>query len=269
MMQILKRLSPQRAMQAQYSPVGPLAVLESIHEANPGGCDYLLLLAHDVLEAPEAWQNFVAAANPDFIIMDNSLIELGYPLAAKDIMHAADIVDADILVLPDVLLDADETINLSRQAFMELRAAGNKRPVMPVVQGRTITEVMACARTLNELFRPPMLALPRVLTDYVASRTYLSKKIHHDFGKPIHLLGFSNDLCDDMRAAQHWFVTGIDSAMPIWYGLTGNVLPEEPPGILNIIDAKRPKDYFTRAAVNDLALQNMETVRSWIRMHNL
>jgi len=250
----------------QYAPVGPVAVLADLAQRGEFG-DYHLLLAHAVLMDPPAWRHLVATYRPDFVIMDNSLIELGESLPGTAILEAASIVQADAIVLPDKLLDMEATLEMAVRAYEELPHDGGVPDLMAVVQGESLPEVYQCAEWLVREINPAYLAIPRCLTDEVASRTVLARELYRRYQRPIHLLGFSHDVFDDVRAARCVGVMGIDSAMPIWYGNLGYDLPVSPLGDMReqIVPMRRPSDYWQHTHVSEQAYQNVRRVRSWLR----
>src|SRR5881392_1163767 len=105
----------------RFAPVCSLDMLKELDYYQVLG-DYHLLLAHEVLKQPNEWKKFYSkirsflGSNP-FVIMDNSLIGLGRPLEAEQIAEAADIVTADVVVLPDVLQFYQETVDASVTAY--------------------------------------------------------------------------------------------------------------------------------------------------------
>lgn len=257
----------------RYAPVGPLRVLEALDSIDHLG-DYLLLLAHDVLADQSNWSGFIREwkhrnvgrtnKSDPYIIMDNSLIELGYPLSAKETAIAMDAVGADVYVLPDVLGDMEATIERVQVAY-KTHQVPIGADCMAVVQGKTLDEVMECASALYDIAHPKAFAIPRVITDTVCSRQVVVDKLWMRYALPIHLLGFSHDLSDDVYAARMRGVMGIDSAMPIWYGLQGKRLPNIPPDGDNQIIGSRPKDYMWCSGVSELAVMNVQRVRKWLR----
>lgn len=251
-------------MTSRFAPVAPVRVHQRLAEAGVLG-DYHLLLAHQVLAGPTKHADFYRKLDA-YIIMDNSLIELGYPMPVEDVVGAAEMVGASIIVLPDILGDRIGTLNKSAKAmdeFNHLTSKGfgrRKVKALGVAQGKTFNDVFSCARDMVKELGVGMVSIPRHVTEKIGSRIKLVQKVS-SYGKPIHLLGFSNNIFDDMSALSVPGVTGIDSAVPIWYGLQGFSLSGEPP--VNADFGKRPSDYEDQTDINTKVIQNIRTVERW------
>jgi hypothetical protein len=225
---------------SHFAPVVPLSIARALPRDVLGY--YHLLLAHDVIAHPEEYQavyepevvscdtelqrvgeppagKVSVTRHDQYIIMDNSLVELGYPLGAEEMLQASKILRCDLLVLPDYLRDASQTVKMSRIAYDEISRACNHRnlpKLLGVVQGTTIPEAMWCVDMLVKYCNVSALSVPRVMRETLGSRMLLLTMIGYKYPHlPIHLLGFSNDLIDDVSCARLPHVTGIDSAVPI------------------------------------------------------
>jgi hypothetical protein len=179
------------------------------------------------LRAPERWQRvakFVRDTYEDaFIILDNSLIELGYPLPPADLLRGIEIVQADVIVLPDYLTECDRTLEASKRGIEELTANGlpSYCSMLGVVQGKTWDEYHRCARELVGM-GCNHLSIPRITRKVLGSRIQITGEIAERSGKSLHLLGFSDDLMDDLNAAlNNRAVMGIDSTEPLRLGRLG------------------------------------------------
>lgn len=209
---------------SRFAPVVSISLLESLERQGAQG-DYHLLLAHKVLEESKRWGDFfkrqwgVGKPNP-FVIMDNSLIELGRALPTQRIVDAAKIVGADCVVLPDVLGDAATTVAMSKEAQTELAPyIAQGIGTMGVIQGTTLPECMKCAEELVKI-GVTYLAIPRVLTRLLGTRVAISYLVGSTFNRRVHFLGFSDNVSDDV-AAVHVCprALGIDSSVPARMGL--------------------------------------------------
>lgn len=231
--------------------------------------DYHLLLAHVVLSDPKGWRDYYAAKrrrDPDtVVILDNSLIELGAPLGPKALAEATRIVQPDYLVMPDKLGDWRATVASSIKFCddYDTRVPGWVN-FAGVVQGTTYSELVKCAEQLIDHCFPRIAALhvPRHITNNLGSRRQIVEHLIEAFSADmeIHLLGFSDNLRDDMECCALPGIAGIDSAYPLWarkrllrkrnYDHTG----------------KRPADFWTWGPGNvDLGLvkYNIGKLRRW------
>ncbi len=214
-------------MSARYSPIGPLPILWELHHKGILG-NYLLLLAHEVLAHPRDYIDLAESLentkqNPRFIIMDNGVIECGKALTALDVIEAANFVEADCIITPDVLGDFPETQKLVMSQITELRNSGF--PLMKVPQGKNFDELIRCADWLNEYLPtnspdPSLWGIPRWVANQLGTRKGLINYIDSINGLcEMHLLGMSKSLANDALCAQLPNVIGIDSANPIVMGL--------------------------------------------------
>lgn len=247
---------------AQFGPVAPLPILEELNDAGVLGT-YHLLLAHDVVKHPNQYRRLFNKPNM-FIIMDNSLIELGHPVDTQTMVDACKIANADVCVLPDYLGDYERTIAATTAVYDEWVSA----PLpgfMAVVQGKTFDECVRCInsyRVLDEADKAiEMWSAPKIIQKHLNTRYTLIDKMVKMKCTPIHMLGFSDNLNDDIFCA-HSFqdVQGIDSAVPIRLGINGLAMDKT-------IPAHAPRgDYMESAKhINELGLSNLLVTRQWFR----
>lgn len=251
---------------SRYAPIVPIDLQIEFRQANLMG-PYHLLLAQEILKEEEKYHLEYSAHAPEFTIVDNGVAE-GQLLSGAEIIHAARTVYANALVLPDVQGNANETYLASRN-FLRTHADALRTTdflYMAVVQGSSIQEIEAVAGSLLTLDpEVRFLAVPRNLVKRLGSRIDVVRHLFRVYGRPIHLLGFSEDLADDIESAQQIGVMGIDSAMPIWWGMTHHVLPINPPGVKDY--GKRPDWYWSRDQpdIVSTAIMNILRVREWLK----
>ena len=214
---------------ARYSPIGPIAVLQQLQNSGSLG-NYLLLLAHDVIEHTEAYRNLVSharALGPLFIIMDNSVVELGQAVHPHDLLAAAEVVEADCIVLPDVIGDFHATRDL---IIRDLHwYAESKFPFMKVPQGQSHEDIFQCIDWMHQSLQINIIpqadywAAPRWVANLLGSRSQVINYISRITGDNcnIHLLGMSQHIADDIACAYKPDVMGIDSANPLVFGQAG------------------------------------------------
>jgi len=189
--------------------------------------NYLLLLAHDVLKYPMEYEDLVREVRhyyrgdeDTFIIMDNSIIELGNAMHANDVIEAACVVEASCIMTPDALGGFEATKELVREQAPLLHDCNF--PLMRVPQGANYTELVECVNWLIDVFPTPALSpmywgIPRWIANELGSRAPLVNyigNIQSDSHVYIHLLGMSNNYGDDIKCALMPYVMGIDSANP-------------------------------------------------------
>ncbi len=204
----------------EFAPVAPPELLLLMKKEDMLG-KYHLLLAHDVVARPELYKEVFDDVEKRTIIMDNSLIELGSPVSVSTMAAAVEIVLTEYVVLPDHLGQSRKTIEAVKQAADDWVDAGLDN-FMVVIQGSDLRECMWCIEEYIHMIDLglPMGAwsVPKIIGDTLGSRREICSELSQ-FGKPIHLLGFTNDLEDDSHCAHMPFVQGIDSAVPLRLGV--------------------------------------------------
>jgi hypothetical protein len=259
-----------------FAPVAPLGILQQLADAGQLGT-YQLLIAPIVLERPDAYKAFFAEHDDQFILMDNGVIELGYALSAVQLYKAVQLVGAQLVVMPDTIDDMKMTVKQVRFSLGEYRKLDQATDTMGVVQGLDFEECLSCANHLVEA-GVDWLGVPRGLTPNLGSRVRLVKTLGDTFRKPMHVLGFSEDLVDDvMSAIAHPLVQGMDAATPVWLSFpqkseTGpwvRTLPWAPPTVANF--GRRPADFWQTNHVEPIApiVFNIDRVRGWLRDSNV
>lgn len=214
----------------KYSPVAPIQLLEQLYVKGRLG-NYLLFLAHDVLENMHSYHDLINDLKMKyeddlFIIMDNGVIERGAPVSIGGILEAANIVDANCIVAPDVVGDLAGTKKLMMDRDVAL--IRHDFDMMFVPQGKALSQVYQCIDWMDEKFptngSTRYWGIPRWIANEVGSRVgpilYINTYLDHGTTK-IHLLGMSSMLEDDIRCAQMRNVMGIDSANPLVAGHMG------------------------------------------------
>lgn len=248
------------------APVCGLAAMRQLNEEVVMG-EYHLLLAHLILEDQNGWERFFHGIRrlqhrDPFLIMDNSLVELDRPMDILAVIDAAHVVGAQVIVLPDILGNMQKTVALSGQASEAAR--GQKLPagcqLAGVVQGKSMDQCIACARSLITM-GVGMLMIPRILTQLLGTRFLITQAIG-DMGRPVHLLGFSNSLLDDIASVRsHPMVSGIDSACPLWLGCQMRDIND----IVTNPAGSRPQDFLNRSEpLPPMAINNLLKFRRWI-----
>lgn len=218
-------------MMSYFSPVAPPSYLKMLKEADLLG-NYHLILAHDVVDKPDLYKSIYS--DDDFIIMDNSLIELGQPVSADVMKQACEIIKPDCIVLPDHLGDMQKTLESTKLAAIEWMRAGihklAKNGFMVVPQGQDIHEMVQCINEFKTLSAEEHIpinywSIPKIFGETNGSRMPALLYMESVIKDPcIHLLGFSNSLADDVYCANHPLVMGIDSAVPTRMGIRGETM---------------------------------------------
>lgn len=260
----------------RFAPVGPVALMSDM--LNWGITvvgDYHLLLAHDVLSNRSLWHKWASnlryefgrVSQPDpLLIMDSSVIELGMPLSTKDILKAADIVGAQVIVLPDIIGDEqasykflDEYNLLIGEYDLEKQPKG----VMFVPQGTTMAGYVRSLEYASGYDCIDWIGLPRdaLKYDVKSRRDLIDITTVLMPTASIHLLGMSDNVADDVLSCRHHpNVAGIDSAVPVRAGLRSIPLK------MGRDNYGKREDYWQQIHLNALSIENIQTMRKWLAL---
>lgn len=283
------RTLTKRIDMAKLAPVVPTHIAEALQgEVGKNYGDalggYHLLLAHDILAKPAEYQRIYNKVRQDhhdsFIILDNSIIELGKPLPIKDLLEASKILRPDCIVIPDVMGKGDETresaVQFTREYAQRIFELDDDNPVglMGVLQGDTIGDVMSTMAVFYALPLIEYVGIPRVLTKMLGSRmpvlcamqrspACVASKYRSFAG--YHLLGFSDNIIDDVACARVPWIQGIDSNVPVRAGAKGVTMSIDDVSCNGRIG---PRGDFWNSKMDDTALDlarsNLSTYRRWI-----
>lgn len=259
-----------------FAPVAPIQILEQLKTEGLFG-NYHLFLAHHTLEHPGRFQRLVEPGDPDVnrvFIMDNSIVELGSSCTVETMAKAVEPLlngcgpnDAIVAVLPDAMGDGLATRRLIREQFFTWRAGlpENVR-LMAVAQGsnwRDYCETIDFLKPYTDAGDIQAVGIPRVLTSpfYLGTRKqacfYASLRLANlntGYSPLIHLLGFSDDVPDDLMNAAH-FGYHIDSAVPLRAPADWTWAKEIP---------SRPKHWFNEGTLTDAARKHLAEIRQII-----
>lgn len=234
---------------ADFAPVCPIHIaceLDSWYALR----DYHLLLAHDILNKPDEYRglfnlaeriNFSKHYNTNYFstkILDNSVIELGTSVDIDVIAEAARVVAATVIVLPDVLLDSKATVEACKAALDDWtpklqKVLGNSGwSFMVVPQGLSRDEWTWCAEQFEYDAHIGWWGIPRnySIKGLGSRREAVDIASAINTNRHIHLLGFGDDIIDDVLSVKHPKVTGIDSAVPLRIadaGMKMSMIPDD------------------------------------------
>ena len=259
---------------AGFAPVVPLKTARELQIKGALGV-YHLLLAHDVVKQGDMYREVYlrdyATGNTitPTIIMDNSVIELGHPVEKEIMAEALNIIPSKAVVLPDELMSSFVTVEKVKKALDEwgdlLRSpsSSEKPSAMVVPQGDDFSSWVWCLEHLAELQPIGWVGIPKNFKEKLGiSRVKAIELVKTVMPKhvKIHLLGFSDDLVDDVMAARHPDVRGIDSAVVARLAMRDN----RKLSLANPEHCARGDWWDNPGEVNPLTIQNIKTMRKWI-----
>lgn len=188
-----------------------------------------MFLTHLVLQH----EDYALAAREyeGYKILDNSLIELGSAMSLDKVLLAANIIDADEIVLPDAFQKRKETYELVVKALEELKTKTlpKKYKIMVVAQGSDKDEFYKSFKELAALPGVDVIGVPKIQKERV---TY--SDLFETTTKEIHFLGCPESL-DEIRQMSDYLLTrvrSIDTCIPA----LNSILTDNP-------WEKRPTDY--------------------------
>lgn len=251
---------------SHFAPVAPIQVLEAMYEESPRTFgEYHLLLAHHTVAEEQRFRELFRRVAVDaeigpLVIMDNSVVETGgyvdFDLMVRATSIVADYGITTIPVLPDVMGDGQATRRAVEEAYFAWSLEMPGDGFMAVCQGKDwedYTESVA-AFVNPDYDKIVMLGIPRVLVGTLGTRhdAILHAGVHVREGQKLHMLGYSDDMRDDLQYSRLPMVHGIDSAVPLRYNgfFTFGVDP-----------GKRPEDWFETAEFTRLMHTNLEFAR--------
>jgi hypothetical protein len=181
------------------------------------GLSYHLVLAQYVLEGYK-YRDFYKDCHDkgDFIMMDNGAAEDG-TLNLDKILQAAFSIHADEIILPDVLGDANKTLEKSLDKEVLASIPPRMRAVVP--QGNSQGEWMTCANYFVGNIEFATLCIPKHTERFPGGRMRLLETIHRlgwHLRYHIHLLGVWESPVIEIATAHVEFprIRGIDTAAP-------------------------------------------------------
>ena len=261
-----------------YCIVAPPQILKSLDRGRHLGPTHLLL-AHDIVK-PENQETYKTIFNnlhrhnthPDFeyndfthVILDNGVIETGTAVNDDVIFKAAEIVRPSCIVLPDVLEDAEATIENCSLAFEQwettLRKVYAHNAFMRdisfcyVPQGKTLKEFSKAADALSKgSDRIRYWGVPRNLVKNLGTRRNAIETVMTlNDRRFVHMMGFSDDIIDDLLCANILEVDTIDSAVPL-----------RCPGMFSIETTIGPRgDWWETGQYNQRVQENIDTARRY------
>lgn len=195
--------------------------------------NYLMVLPSE-LQRQEYVSKYRDAQLDDniYIILDNGIAE-GTSFGLVDLLDMADYIDADEIVVPDVMGDGLATCELVKRFEEGLLAKTlDKYAFMAVAQGKTWSEVFSCVEYYLSQDWINTIAFPRCLQSF-GSDARLEVLEHwareiQDSDKEVHLLG-STAMLDEIQIVRTQFndyVRGVDTCMPfevVRQGHTGSL----------------------------------------------
>ncbi len=210
-----------------------------------------------------------------YIILDNSLWELGHALRTKELINAVKAIGASEVVATDVFRNNDATRKKTQQFIEIIRSSDLPVKIQAVAQGYNEFDWVQCFDWMNTNAEIDTIALPKVLDDFwhpggrLGAISFLESSGRVRNNKAYHLLGIWSDPIEVLYIRKKFpWIRSIDSALPIHAALSHIVLNSElglhAPEVIG--RPHRPKDYFNivpTISQEENIVQNIRIVAQW------
>jgi hypothetical protein len=171
--------------------------------------------------------------NGEFVILDNSVIELGHPMLPSELSRAVEVVHPSEMVMADFPGKPEETYTWAEQYGPVFKARYPKMRLMTVPQvdpdheyapgvSNSVIDWLASLRELSSLQCVDTIGIPKFLGRH---RHTVCEEIQIGsfyMDKQYHLLGTSGNPIEVKDLAKDFpWIRGIDSKAPVRAGLAG------------------------------------------------
>lgn len=232
--------------------------------------DYHLVLAQQYMH-DEKYRRFYKerVAAGDHVMLDNGAYELGQSIPTAKLIEIAEDLNPTAVYLPDARFDTAKTISLMEEALPKFKGRGWK--LLGVPQGNSLEGVLECYQWIlsnsdidgfgiyEEVGEVTGLGRRWDFLDYLQKEKLVDDRLYY------HMLGMEEDLVNIKHLARFKFVSGIDSAKPIAYGLWGIRFDEDLGPICPY--PHRQKSYFNieYTSFGDIINHNIQCTLKWAR----
>lgn len=191
--------------------------------------DYHMALTHLVLESEE-YANFYAQRRlrGDYVILDNSLIEMGSAMDMEKVLEAAQRIKPNEVVLPDVFKEGKATLEAIDRCLMSYGKELAKYKTMAVAQGHNYGQWLECHNELITYDEINVIGIPKVTSTFkdVGGRYGLCANLGmnqlNSPDKAYHLLGvWDNPFPEIYGISAYSWVRGVDTVLPVLMGTLG------------------------------------------------
>ncbi len=192
---------------------------------------YHLVLTHLLLSSPAYKEFFTNLSSEHFIMLDNSVVELGTPMDFNLQLVLAVQIGANEIVLPDYINDKVKTIHAVNKTLKGIPESIKKEfSFMAVIQGHNFTELIKCYEEFSKNPEINTIGIPYAINKLSKNKyerirlvNYLIDSHKWNLNKPHHLLGMDN--LDEVKHQKA--VRGVDSRYAVIQALDGKSIFEE------------------------------------------
>jgi hypothetical protein len=233
---------------ARFAPVcSPTIMWELVSQKLEG--NYHVVSAQAVLELPDSWGALFCDDDGDFVMVSPSTG--GRPLEPALVAEAAKTVAATAVLLPSYDGNMQLTVSMALEAAPHFEG----RALVGVIQGRTEAEYLDCANTLRQAAGVSAFAIPASAVQRAGSRVFLARALEG----PVHLLGMSTSLADDIASAK--FAGGLSSDVPLRLGNEGRRLES----LVRTPAGSCPPEWWGATVLLPEAVENLRLIRELLQ----
>jgi len=225
----------------------PFCLLEKSREFN----DYDYCLPH-LMDENEEYKNFFYESKKmgRYIVMDNSLHELGEAYNTERLMHWVNEIKPNEFIVPDVWEDYTASVRNAKQwSTVELPEGVTK---VAVVQAKSLHEAYLCVQSYKDF------GYKKIAFSYGAQYYHdLAPHPDKDFGKAIGRFMVLSQMCEDKLLSSTDRIHLLGTASPIEFGLYKNIKCIESIDTSNPIMAGIEKRMYYNLGISPKPTANM------------
>ena len=202
-----------------------IAFIPTVHTLETDNTDYHMALTHLILKYPHYKEYYSNISG--YIILDNSLIELGGSVDIETVIEAAEMINPNEIVLPDVFLDCAATLKITEKTLNRLDKLGVsvEYKLQAVAHGKSKDDWQYCWNELSKIDEIDCISIPKVTTTVFGHRGDAIKYAlkHNLLDKEIHLLGLWDTITElkSYTPKQKKAIRGIDTSFVIHSAISG------------------------------------------------
>lgn len=192
---------------------------------------YHMALTHLVAQSVNYTQFYKRRSNAgDYVMLDNSLIELGKSVTMEDVLRAAEAIQANEIVLPDVYKSHEGTVKAVEDALYKYPKELKKYKLMAVCHGSDPSDWLSCHNHLVSIPEINTIGIPKVASTFSQfnnmGRVRLCSTMEQNGlrskKKEYHLLGVWNNPWPEIQqlSTLKW-IRGVDTVLPVLMGIKG------------------------------------------------
>lgn len=238
----------------------PLGILQYRKEL-----DYDFVIASHFLSVPDYALEYTRKDASRFVILDNGAFETGKSIPHNEYFQIIEKVSPNVIVLPDVVNNASETMQKSSlflREFYGTTYASNIIPcLMGVLQGESTADYMECLKFYRGIPHVSIIGIPYHLfyrPKFIAKNNI--NEICKEAGLQIHILGLPNPT-EALELKKFSQVKSVDTSLPVVSGIH-NLRFQDLQWVSDRVPIEKI-DFFSAQKV--AILSNIRTLSEWCK----